>query len=481
MTDTLPLISSTLPRDDRRLSYSYLGSRLFQLGAPPLYLHDRGRSKPMMVLGSTGQGKTEFLLSLAYSDAARRRPVFFIDGKCELRTMHKLASYCKLTDTPFYTFLPFQQGDRMTCSWSPFISKVLPISTIIEAFINAYADPSALLRRGGSGGGGGEGFYIETQRAACSSLMRALHNSGYQYNISDIRMLFEDIPLLQSIVSILKPQSFSAYGELLRLRKEEGDEFPKVMRRFVNHLAIFKHWAVNSYNPTITIEDVIEQRAVLYVGLPVDSQQVAMSAIGNILINLLKATASFIQSSTMGPVAPIGCFIDEAGNFIDAGLADWICKVRSSGFLLTLGLQTLAQLEGRRAGFADEIKANSPNVVMFNPQDADTANWFSTLTGLEARRSRRANLTAGNESGDGQLVGTETPMVHRDSVLKLNIGQCYYRPPEPSLHPPLLAASMLPDPSKNNPLLRHRRDNQSPPPSRKGLFLSAKSQAIPKA
>lgn len=469
--DSTPLITSTLPDDDRRLSYSYLGSRIYAWNAD-CFVHDSIRTRPTLVLGSTGYGKTELLLSLAFSDMAKKRPVFFIDGKCDLETLHKLHFYAKQANRPFYAFLPFQDGDRLTCSWNPFVSDVLSISTITEAFINSYSDPQQALNRNDPGGAG---YYIETQRAVCSNLMRALHSSGYQYSISDIRYLIENSNLLDSkLVPLLKPEGFQSYGELKRLVSKEGRDFPDVMSRFTNFLSQFRHWSVNSYNPTITIERIIDERAVLYAGLPVNSQPVEMAAIGNMLINLLKATSSVLQTKGVGLQTQIGCFADEAGSFVDSGLAEWICKVRSTGFLLSLGLQTLGQLEGRRSGFGSEIRSNAPNVMLFNPKDRPTAEWFSGLVGSEARRSVTASLVDSDvETGSGSVRLNDTPRVHPDAILALNPGQFFYSPPVTTVHPPLLAASMLPAPDSKHPFTQFRRINQFPKAKRRGLFLDA--------
>lgn len=467
----LDSITSALPRDDRARNFTYVGRRLYAFDSP-CYVHDMIRSRPTMVLGSTGYGKTELLLSLAFSDAGKQRPVFFVDGKCSLETLNKLYSYAKLAGRPFYAFMPFQDGDRLTASWNPFVSDVLPISVIADAFINAYADPASVLNRNDPSGAG---FYLETQRAVCSGLIRSLHATGLMYCIRDLKILLEDAAELKCIATRLRPEGYPAYGELMRIKGEEGDDFPRTMRRFVNYLGQFNHWAVNSYSPSFTIERIIDEGAVLYAGLPVNTQSVEMSAIGNMLINLLKATSSHLQTKGVGPVKPVSCIVDEAGSFIDSGLAEWICKVRSTNFLLTLGIQTLAQLEGRRKGFGEEIRSNAPNVFMFNPKDQDTAKWFSGLIGAEARRSVTASIQNGSEeTGAGSVKLYAEPKVHPDAILSLNCGQCFYSPPVPTDHPPLLAASMLPNPDKSHPLNVYRRPAIPAAARRKGLFLSSK-------
>jgi Type IV secretory pathway, VirD4 components len=467
---TQDLIVSSLPDDDRRLSYTFMGRRLYAWNAP-LYVHDVVRSRPALVLGSTGFGKSEFMLSLAFSDASKKRPVFFLDGKCDMRTLNKLYFYAKQAQRPFMTLMPFQDGDRHTASWNPFVSSILPISVITEAFVNAYSDPKRALNRNDPSG---SGYYIEMQRAVCGNLIRALHSTGYQYCINDLRYLLDNIDILERVIQpILRPDGHQPYGEVMRLRKEEPDEFPRIIRRFTNYLGQFRHWAINSYNPGFTIERAIDMAAVVYIGLPVDSQPVEMAAIGNMLINLLRATSSHLQTKGIPLQRPVSCIADEAGAFIDSGLAEWICKVRSTGFMLTLGVQTLSQLEGRYEGFGSEVRANSPNIMIYNPRDAQTADWFSKLVGNEARYSITATRKEDEETGDGTVKLYEAPKVHRDAILSLAPGQFFYNPALSTDHPPLLAAPMLPSPDSRNPAIAYRRTNVFPEARRKGLYLSA--------
>lgn len=463
-----PDLTSVLHPDDRRQNYTYYGARLFWKNLP-LFVRDGLRSKPTIILGTTGFGKTEMMLSLAYSDAIRKRPVIFIDGKCDAKTRDKLYFYNHLlAKRPFYALLPYQQGDRHTDSWNPLYSSVLPITTITEAFFNAYHDPGTTK---GGASAGGETFYADMQRVVFSYLIRALHSSGYAYNTQDCRALLDRESLLRQIQGLLRPSGLTAYSDLLRARSEMGRDYGRNMIRFSNYLSTFNHWSLNSYNPTIEFDAAIHEGATVYVGLPISSEPVTMGAIGNITLNQLKALSAYAQSQNRERKV-VSCFADEAASFVDTGLAEWICKVRSSGFLLTLGLQTIASLEGRRQGFATEIRANTPNVVIFNPNDRPTAEWFSGLSREEPERSYQASIHDGMEKFSGSVRLGTTPRIHPDAILALQRGQAYYKPPVLIDRPPLLATPFLPDPDPACVLAHHRRLYASPKRRVRGLNVS---------
>lgn len=428
----------------------------------------------MMVIGSTGYGKTEELLSLAYLDAKKGRPVIFIDGKCDESTRDKLYFWChKQAGRPFLTLMPFQSADHLTNSWNPLMSTTLSIGTVAEAFINSYADPS-----GGSQKGSDGEYYLEAQRTIFTLLMRTLHSSGLAYSTEDIRYLLEYEETLEALARQIPNKGIQHYNDLLRRRREEGKNFRKMMMRFANFLQMFSHWSLNSYNPTIQLDRLIYTDAVIYVGLPVNSEPYLMSAIGNIMINQLKAISAHMQTTEKSHRRAVTCIIDEAGTFVDTGLAEWICKVRSSGFLMTLGIQNLANLERHRAGFGDEIRSNTPNVMMFNPQDHKTAQWFSTICGHEMKKTVSAGVDAhaDSETGAGTVKSVETLKIHPDALLHLRLGQLVYRPPIPVEREPVLAAAYLPDPP-SRPDFKHRRVVPEKKPEFTGIGLSQQIQA----
>jgi len=453
--------------------YTNLGKRLFW-GNAPLYILDTLRTRPMMVIGSTGYGKTEELLSIAFADALKGRPVIFVDGKCDENTRDKLFFWChKVAKRPFLTLMPFQEADYLTNAWNPLMSTTLGIGTVAESFINAYADPS-----GAQKGGDGE-YYLETQRSIFTLLMRTLHSSGFAYSCEDIRYLLEYDETLDALAKSIPQKGVQFYSDLLRRKRDEGRNFRKVMQRFTNHIKLFSHWSLNSYNPTIQFDRIIHTDSVVYVGLPVNSEPYLMSAIGNIILNQLKAISAFMQTSEKSNRRAVSCIIDEAGSFVDTGLAEWICKVRSSGFLLALGIQNLANLERRRVGFGDEIRSNTPNVMIFNPQDAKTAVWFSSMCGHEPKRSVSVGVSKSaevdGETGAGTVRADEKLKIHPDALLHLRIGQFVFRPPLAVEREPLLAAAYLPDPPER-PDCKHRRLIPQKETEMKGINLSQQIQ-----
>jgi len=462
-----PILTS-LPHDDsRRFLYSYLGKRMRCRGER-IYYADDNRSRPTLVGGVTGSGKTELLIALAVQDSAKGRPVVYIDGKCEMKTLQKLYYYTHhVLKRRFYVLTPTTLLDGYTHSWNPLISSQLESRTITESIFNAFRDPQVKQDSGVA-------FYTEFQRTVFSHLMMALRFSKYAVCMQDLLYALEYDDLLSKLPSFLKPEGMVPYAELLKMRNEEGRNFGQNLKSFLNYLRLFDHWSLNSYNPVIRFDAMMLSDSVIYVGLPVNAQKYLMSCIGNIIINQLKALSQYVQSHYKHKRHFINCTVDEAGSFVDTGLPDWLCKSRTSGFSLTLGVHMLADLEGRRPGFAKQVQGNTPNICMFRNNDKETAEWFSDLGCHELGEARAANIKAAGsdleETGAGSTRASEQRRVPPDSIKSLRTGQCYFL--SSALNRPiLLAACYLPDPP-DRPERQYVRSFDTRPPEMSGLNLS---------
>ncbi len=476
-SEEVSLITHTPPVDSRRFAYTYLGQSL--LGAiAPIFCHDSVRSRPSIFVGTTGCGKTELLLSLAYSGARKGRLVIFIDGKADQTTWNKLYYYNSLkAGCPFYANFPLQDLDQLSQSWNPLHSTKLSVDTISSAIFATYSrHRPASERTDGS-------YYTDYQRTIFSSLCRALHASGLGYNFEDIVLLLENPILLNQLGTELRPEGKEPYSRVLAERNKNLKEFTAIMSGFLNHLKLLQHWSVNSYNPDIELDQLYHSNATVYFGFPVQSQPVAMATLGNILINQLSALSNHYQSVSPSERRVVDVIVDEAGSFIDKGMADWICKARSSGFRLHIGLQGLADLEQVSATFAKQVQVSTPNVFLFNPQSYETAVWFSNLSGSKSKLSRTATIIGADVENEGEETGVVTEKliecrkVTPDAINQLRVGQCYWRPSERTYVPILMQASMLPSPAQNPEYEWHGK-HYSQVAQTKGLFMKMRLDAL---
>lgn len=467
-----PAILTRRPPKKHRELYSYMGKILIG-GIRPLYALTSMRSRPTLILGTTGCGKTEYMLSSACQDALRGCPLIFIDGKADRKTWNKFYYYCSIkAKRPFYALFPLSELDHLSQSWNPLHSTLLSLDTVVDSFFNTYTRELRLRDAGTA-------FYHDFQRNIFTLLCRAFYESGWGFNFNDISILLKRPDVFAQLRQYLSPKGLIPYNEIINKWSKNVEKFTESMTGFTNYLDLFKHWTLNSYNPEIQFDRLLSTNAVIYVGLPVNTQKTTMSAIGNILINQLKALSNHMQTTETENRRPIACYIDEAGSFVDESMADWICKVRSSGFMLTLGIQTLADLEQVSPTFAKRIQVNTPNILLFNPQSRETANWFSDMTG----KQQKIDQTITTDSERPETVRAterviEEPKIHPDFINQLRVGQCIYRPAERVNTLPYMAASILPD-CPPPPNYQWHGLHRNKKPETKGLFFHIRFKNIP--
>ena len=445
MSAELPITS--YPAEDVRYLYTYFGRRIedppyYQ----PIYVPDSRRSRPMMVLGATGCGKSELLLNLAFTDACKGRCTIIIDGKNDANFRNKLYYYNHvIAKRPFLSFMPVESADALSHTYNPFYSTVQNVKAVAEAFFNAYRPPHPINKADGSD------YYVDRARDSFTDLLRALHHSGYAYCIRDIRFLLENYRLLEMIQPYITDEAIRHYRDLMDRIKSIGiKKFQETISGFVTYLRKFDHWTMNSYNPDIIFDRLIYTDSTIYIGLPVDSEPNMMRALGNIIVNQLMGLSSYMQTNERKRRPVVSIIMDEGQALIDTNMANWVARVRSSGMMLTLSTQTLADIEAVNKQLAIQIATNTSNCVMFNPNNVQTADWFSRLVGQEARRSYSIGGTAESEEMEEGDAGTirleEKARIPIVMITSLRTGQCFYRPPDSVKKPYWLAAPYLPDP-----------------------------------
>jgi hypothetical protein len=455
MSKELPITS--YPAPESRYLYTYFG-RTIETNPyfEPIYVPDSRRSRPMLVLGAAGFGKTEALLNLAFTDACKGRCTIVIDGKNETGFRNKLYYYNHvIAKRPFLSFMPVASADEFSHTYNPFSSTTQNIKAVAEAFFNAYRPPHPTNKADASD------YYIDRARDSFTDLLRALHFSGYAYCIRDLRFLLENHRLLEMIQPFIVDEGVKHYGDLMDRIKEIGQKrFQETISGFVTYLRKFDHWTMNSYNPDIIFDRLIYTDSTIYIGLPVDSEPNMMRAIGNIIINQLMGLSSYMQTNEKKRRPIVSVFIDEGQALIDTNMANWVARVRSSGMMLTLSTQTLDDLAAVSPTLANQISTNTSNCMMFNPHNVRTAEWFAKLVGHEARKAYSLGGTAEademKEGESGTIRLEEKLRVPVDMITSLRTGQCFYSPPDAVKKPFWIAAPYLPDPP-DRPDCKHRK------------------------
>ncbi|WP_020503512.1 conjugative transfer system coupling protein TraD [Lamprocystis purpurea] len=127
-----------------------------------------------------------------------------------------------------------------------------------------------------------------------------------------------------------------------------------------------------------SMSEVIEAREVLYVGLDSLSDTMVGSAIGSVLIADLAAVAGGRYNHQLRP-HPVNVFIDEAAEVVNDPFIQLLNKGRGAGLRLAIATQTFADFSARTGSEAKarQVLGNINNVVALRVLDAETQKYVA--------------------------------------------------------------------------------------------------------
>jgi conjugal transfer pilus assembly protein TraD len=183
-------------------------------------------------------------------------------------------------------------------------------------------------------------------------------------------------------------------------------------------------------SPIYNFRRIIEENAVLYVGLDSLSNGITAQAVGSIFLADLAASAGAFYN--LGLVKDVYLILDEAGEVVNDQTTQLLNKGRGAGFKLFLATQTLSDFVVRYGSKDKAMQAlgNLNNLICLRLKDMDSAQYASDVFGLTETRTVEVGFSTGTESSAaftefrGQtsrsLKAKEIPLVATDLLLTLS-------------------------------------------------------------
>lgn len=186
---------------------------------------------------------------------------------------------------------------------------------------------------------------------------------------------------------------------------------------------------MNDTRPIYDTQKIIEEKAVLYVGLDSLSNKIIGSAIGSILLADMASVAGAIYN--FRDPEDIYLFIDEAAEVMNEQGIQLLNKGGGAGIKAFIATQTIADFDvvfGNNARTGQAL-GNLNNVICLRVKDPDMAKWIATSFGQTAARDVRVTHSTGSGSSKSftefsgstsrSLSETEIPFVSPDLLTRL--------------------------------------------------------------
>jgi len=365
----------------------------------PVWFSDTQMRQHMLIMGTTGAGKTELLLYLSAQAMAQGSGVIFVDGKGDIKTWFRLFSIAKRFGMEENLRVLNFGTNRKRGDIKYDLSNTINPFTLGDAGQLAEMMSSLMAEAGGDGG---------MWKGRAESMMRALLTA-----LVDLRdfgvlslgpgALSDYMPLDKMAILEADPRvsdlgrteikryldalpGFRAGGQ----GKAEADkqhgflvmQFTEILGLFNNaygHIMAFKLGEIDMY-------DVIVNRRSLLVMLPsMEKSASSVKNLGKIVVNQIRAAlsrtlgagikgskAEKLDARPTNSKTPMLCILDEYGSYAVEGFGEVAAQARSIGFSTVFAVQDWASLEkaDSKGNEAQRIWANTNIKVIMKVEDS---------------------------------------------------------------------------------------------------------------
>jgi intracellular multiplication protein IcmO len=364
----------------------------------------------MLVSGTTGSGKTEFLLTLLLNSFANGGGGIFVDGKGDLnvhaRVLAMAQQFGRGEDVYVLNFMN-RSGDHSVCSNTINPFQYMASDAITNLLVSLMDDVGADASMW-------KGRAVAMFTGVIKVLVWLRDFEGERMDVGVVR----DSINLRQIIDFADPAKYpslpleirksvrSYLGSLPGFQADKG--YKQSQTTLDQHGYLEMQWTkvlgmmadvygdiFNSSNVDIDIRDIIQNRRILVVLLPaLEKSSDEVASLGKFIVSIVKALAFASLGSDLShnwedvlfrqekrQDTPFTCIFDEVSHYMVDGLDLLAAQARSLNFNLVFSTQEIGMMHRRNYNVANNIIANCATKVMFlsNEPRVNTALAFLDL------------------------------------------------------------------------------------------------------
>jgi len=383
---------------EENLSGTLMGVSMYS--RKPVVIADQDLNQIMLVLGTTGGGKTVTLRRFYQRAAQQGYPLIIIDGKPDEKNITWLMALAEQKKRRFYGFNCGNYSHYDCLSNGGYTELKDKIISLKDEWENDY--------------------YRSIAEDYLQTTFEALIKVGEKFDLKRVVecLNYEDLAILVREMS----------NPTLMKRVNGLDSYNrKDITGLQAHLNLLIHSELGEFfetnEATFNLQDAIEQEAVVYFALPALRFPSFSKVLGKLVINDLKAV---IDRQTRKK--RIFTVFDEFSVFAGEQVLNLVNMGREKGIHAIFGTQGLADLEKIDSTFKDQLMncANSLICHRLNDQNSaeGVANWVGTKDVFTV--TAQLNLQQGS-SGLGSVRTNKEFVVHPDAIKQsLQPGEAFY-------------------------------------------------------
>lgn len=402
-------LASCIPASFRR-NHTLIGSHL--AAGFWSWFSDGDANHHVLVTGTTGKGKTVTISNFAESSIRRGEPIVFVDGKGDEEFAERVRKYSEERRRPVYIFNTLNL--RQSCAYNP----------IASGDYTAKADRIMRLRTHT------EPHHESLARAFLQTVFKVLE---FEKRSVDLVQLSEMLSI-NALLKIVGRRGFSNPARQALIR--EINEHAAAEKTSIDSLRSDVRFLTNSSlgvlfdterakregRPVLNIEGARREGAVVYFVLPPLLFQNAAPAIGQLVINDLKAIATTSRSRWK-------LIFDEFSVFSTTNVLNLINMGRTFGVCGVLSTQSLADFDAGApelgTAFGRQVRASINTVIVHQVNDPDDAENLARFLGTRPDIELTVRMQGEQFTGDASARAVRQFQIHPDELKALAKGRAY--------------------------------------------------------
>lgn len=394
-----------------------------------IWLNRDDMTRHMLVAGSTGSGKTEFLLGLTANSIASGNGVVFVDGKGDISTFAKIYSLAyQFNRVQDVLLVNFSQANKSNQS----IFSKDQISNTLNPFDSLGADDivqiiTSLMIGDNNDQKSHDQMWTDRAIAMVTAVVYATvwlkEKNKTKLRILDLRENCN----LKAIIKLSDPEKYPNMPDHIRdplinylnglpgyiksktqqnstTLDQHGYLQMQTTRLFSSLIDIYGH-ILNSDSSHVDMKDAVINRRIVVVLLPaLEKSSQEIKNIGLIITALLKSMMStsmatcvqgnwetVVENRPTNAQYPALIIMDEASHYINDGMALMAGQARSLGFCLVFAVQDIYTFESIAPREANAIIANTNTKILMNMQNPDQPTVLNMLPSNKSVDSYRTD------------------------------------------------------------------------------------------
>jgi hypothetical protein len=415
----------------RRQSSVLLG---YDISGKPFYWSDKTRTMQSNAFGMTGAGKTNLLQTVTEQDIARGAPIIFIDGKADKKLLTELLPSIeaagRMEDLRVIDPMRPEISARYNPFWAPQGNAEEHVAFVFESF-DMEKD-----------------FFEGHQRVYLENIARVLYYSGKRFNFHDVLVCAYDQAVLKSQMkaaldrvtsdsSVTHQQRLTLTMSVRNLLESfEDKERVSKIQGLINEMMTFMGdemaLITGPYDELLSLDEVIDQKLILYLSLNVNVNERAVTALGRMLLqNLQLMIGRRYSRAEEGEEQPfVSVIMDEFSPFAYENFAHILQTARGANVAFLFALQSAPQLLQVGRGFRNDVSSAPNTTFMLRTKDEETAKYFLNASARvrQMRRSmrirKRGLFNPDYEEGiEGSQTEIKDTLAQDEHIKKMPVGQ----------------------------------------------------------